>query len=138
MWSVLVRTCTILLLIFQWLYLWFPQLYFGSFISRTYIYNWYFHNHLVQLFVLSCKVQKKIWIDNLKNVKYAVPHVSTIVILKRHYVLVASSFTSDHLRRWGRKFYKSYFILTQVKVSIQKKIFVINSPTSRLQWKINL
>ena len=122
--SILIADCGLFLYVHVQYFYWsfndcifdFISYTFDSLISGTYIYNWYFHNHLVQLFVLSSKAQKKIWIDNLKNVKYVVPHVSTTVILKRHCVLVASNFTSDPLRRWGRKFYKSYFILTPDKV----------------------
>ena len=126
--SILIADCDLFLYVHVQYFYWsfndcifdFLSYTFDSLISRTYIYNWYFHNHLVKLYVVSTKGQKKIWIDNLKNVKYVVPHVSTIVILKRHYVLVASSFTSDLLRRWGRKFYKSYFILKQAKVFSEK------------------
>ena len=115
LWSIIVRTWTILLMIVLWLYFKFHSCTVNTFALRSFVSNRLFYNLLVQIYVVSSKDQKKIWIDNLKNVKCVVPQISKIVMVKRHYVLVANSFTSDPLKGWGRKFYITCIISTQAK-----------------------
>ena len=115
LWSIIVRTWTILLMIVLWLYFKFLSCTVNTFALRSFVSNRLFYNLLVQIYVVSSKDQKKIWIDNLKNVKYVVPQISKIVMVKFHYVLVANSFTTDPLKRWGRKFYITCIISTQAK-----------------------
>ena len=121
LWSIIVRTWTILLMIVLWLYFKFLSCTVNTFALRSFVSNRLFYNLLVQIYVVSSKDQKKIWIDNLKNVKYVVPQISKIVMVKRHYVLVANSFTSDPLKGWGRKFYITCIISTQAKALIQRR-----------------